>query len=197
MGRDKALLLRDRAHLRLGQSAERQIYMRKLLCRQHVKHIALILGGIGAAHQTRACGRLHDLRIMSGHERITAELRGTFQQLRKFQMPVAFDAGVRRPAAEIAVHKAADDLFSEQLRQVKHTERNPEALRDGARVRGIVRQTAFAVQPHRAADAGIPRLHGQIGCHTGIHAAAHGDQCFFHISSVSALPALFFTASLL
>ena len=127
---------------------------------------------------------------MSCDDFVAAEHIRPFQQSGKFHCAVAVDAGIRRLAAQIALHELPDHLFAELLREVEHImpHTEPEGDRTGIlrvieRAAGLVGHGGIGIvkELHRAADALVSRLLRQKSGHAGIDAAAHRNQCTHHV----------------
>ena len=157
---DKAVLLRDTAHLVLAQSAERESDMAELFLRQRIEHIALILGGVERLFQQIFSVFFLDAGIMTRHDQITSQLPRTEQELVEFHIAVTVDTGIGRDAAAVAIDEFADDLLFKILGKVEHIIRDPDAVTYRARVLDLFERTAglgiiivfFIKQAHRTAD---------------------------------------------
>ena len=117
---DKAMRFRDGTRLTLRHAAERKLCVCKLLLRQGIKHVALILARVDRFLQQVAtgCFILYDLCIMSGNHIIHSKLLCPLVQIFEFQIPVTVDAGIRRDTTFVAVHELVHDLLLEMLLEV-------------------------------------------------------------------------------
>ena len=185
---EKLLFLGDLTHFWLMQSAQREQCVGELLLCHRIQHIALILALIQRLFQLPPSGFLIVLnaRIMTGRNIVALQLPGTVIQPLKLEIPVAVDAGIRRPSALIGTDKPLDDLLIKGIHEIKPIVRHVQTICHIARIPDIVLTAAgrmlvlsdsfIVVQTHRCAHAVISLLAQQIGGHAGIDAAAHRDQ---------------------
>ena len=187
---DEAVLFGDFAHLRLVQAAQREHGVRQLLLRERVEHVALVLQGVDRlTQQITAFGFIiADLRIVAGNNIVAAKLLRTHEELVKFQVAVAVDAGVWRSAVDVGIDKTVDNVVLEAFSKVENVIGHAEAGRYATCV-GYVVDRAAAVGLRNADILVGKKLHGyacafvallehhQCG-NAGINAAAHGDYCF-------------------
>ena len=113
----EALLFGNFADGRLVHAAKWELCVGKLVLRQRVQHIALILVGVQCFFQQPAAGIgvLLNAGIVAGHDVIQPVRPGKIQHLVKFHRAVAVDAGVRRAAGLIGRNELFDDLLAEIL----------------------------------------------------------------------------------
>ena len=188
------------AHLGLGHLAQRKQRAAQLLLGQAEEKISLVLGAIGGPLQQPAPALLVklDAGVVSGGQRIRANLLRDDQQLIELQMIVAEAARNRRAPGKILLDKRPHHIALETLLLIDHVVRNAERLGDAAGVVNIVERAAAAL--HRlghALVAGqaalVPELHGQandvvpFGAQHGrdgggVHSARHGNGNGFWIS---------------
>src|SRR4029077_8237167 len=96
--------------------AERKADEVELLARGGKQEIALVAIGIGRAVQrARSVGEATRRHIMTGRERLRAELARGRQQIAKLDRAVALDARHRRLAGGVARGKAVDHRLLEAL----------------------------------------------------------------------------------
>ena len=177
--------------------------MRQLLLRQTVQHVTLILRRIQALlQQILAIRPLFDARVMAGDDRFAAQLHRPFVQFAELQEAVALDAGIGRAPVLVIRSERADDALPELVLVIERVERHAEAVRHAAGVLGVVQAAAGLAflqlrsllsgkvpELHGAADAVVPFFFCQQSRDGGIHAAAHGDECFHEwISSLATAP---------
>ena len=184
----EALLLGNFADGRLVHAAKREFCVGKLVLRQRIQHIALVLVGVQCFFQQPAAGIgvLLNAGIVAGDHIIQPVRPGKIQHLVKFHRAVAVDAGVRRAAGLIGRNELLNDLLAEILGVVHNLEGNVELERDlggvlnvlgrAAGVKAALPQILVLVQAHRRAHAAVARLLHQVGSDGAVHAAAHGDQ---------------------
>ena len=176
---------RQFARLRLGHVAERKAQIIELLARGREQEIALVAIGIGRTHhRARSVGKPTRSDIMSGRERMRAELARGRQQIAKLDRPVALDAGHRRFAERVAVGKIVDHGFAETAFIVEHVMRDADPFGD---VAGIVDVAAGAtgalamggrtmiVKLQRNPDHVVAFGLQQGSRHRRVDAARHGD----------------------
>ena len=173
----------------LTQAAKRELDPRKRLLCQIVEHVALVLRLVEGLFEDVLLPFPLDAGIVPGGDIAAAHDIGALKQLVEFQIAVAVDAGVRRNAVLIGVHKAVDDALGEFVLEVEDIIRHTEAVGHTACVLDIVERTAgvglrnarvfIIIELHRAADAGEACVRQQLGRDGGIHAAGHGDQYLF------------------
>ena len=184
VGDREAELARQLARLRLGQVAERKTYILELLAGGGEQEIALVAILIARAMQRAAAGNGARGDIMSGRHHLGAEFARGVEQIVELDRLVAFDAGHRRLARDIAVGEAVDHRFLEAALIVEHVMRDADALGDHARVMDIAAGAAGALA--MGGGAMIVKLQGhaddiiafgleQGGRDRGIDAAGHGD----------------------
>ena len=89
--------------------------------------------------------------------------------------------------------KFADNFLFEFVFEIKDIVFHAKAVCHGAGIRHVINRTArlgrgharslVIIELHRRADAFVARLLHQVGRHTAVHTAAHGDQGFTHVGS--------------
>ena len=143
------------AHLILGGIAEGKQQPRQLGLREHVQHVALILGGIGTApDRSRPVDVRHDASVMTGSDELDTEHRRALQQAIELEMAIAFDTRVRRTALRMCIDIGGHDVTLEVVREVEHVMVNTELLRYTTRVVDIGHRTAPGIA------LAAPQLHG-------------------------------------
>ena len=187
---DEAVLLRQRANVRLAQVAERKARVRQLLLRHGVQHIALILGRVDRLFQHIAPVPFLDSDIMAGDHTIAIQNFRPIKQLAELHIAITIDAGIRRNPVLIAFHESANHRISKIIREIEHVESHTEFIGDAARILHILQRTAVVrplqprililKQPHRTADAFVSVILHQLRRQRGIHAPAHCNQRSFH-----------------
>ena len=179
----------DLARVGLMQAAERKFDPRKLLLRQVIQDIALVLRRVDRFFEDIFLPVALDARIVAGRDILAPHDVRTLKKLVELQIAVAVDAGVRRDPVFVGVHKAVDDAGAELILEVEDIKREAQPVCDAAGILGIVERAAgmalgdarvlVVVELHHAANAVIARVRQQLRRDGGIHAAGHGDQYLF------------------
>ena len=187
-GVDKALRFGNGSGLRFGQSPQGKARMGQLVLRHVVEHIALILLHIQGLFQIPATAFRLNAGIVAGDDHIAAQLLCAVIEAGKFQITVAVNTWIRRPALQIGSHELVDDLLAEGIGEVEHMVDNPHAIGYCPRVLHVVQCAAgvlsgdpgvlILIELHGTADTVPARLLHEPGGNGGVHTAAHGDQCF-------------------
>ena len=96
---DEARVFRYLPNGRLVHFAEREKGVLKLLLRQGVKHVALVFRTVLAAKQPvpAGLGVARYRSVVAGRDIVETEQQRALYQFVEFDVPVAVDAGVRRP----------------------------------------------------------------------------------------------------
>ena len=185
VGDRKAELVRELAHARLRQAAEREAQQVELRARGGEQEIALVAVGImRAIERVAAVGAAAADHIVAGREHACAEIAGGAEQVGELDRTVALDARHRRLARRIALGETIDHGGAEALFIVEHVVRNADALRDRARIMDVaagaagtlaVRGRAVVVELQRDADDVVALGLEQRSRHRGVDAARHGD----------------------
>ena len=79
---------------------------------------------------------------MPGRHSVEAEPHGTVEKPAELQMPVALDAGIRRPPKGMRLDVGRDDPLLELLGEVEDVVVDPEPRRDTARVVDVADRAA-------------------------------------------------------
>ena len=189
---EKAVFLGDLTHPVLGKFAHRELGVRQLFLGQIVQYIALILAAVQPLFQQIAPGSFVVCHpgIVSGDNGVHLHFLHPEIELFKFQIAVAVDAGVGRPAVFIGVDKPVHDLFFEVCRKVENIVGHMQTIRHAPCVLHIVQGAAglFPLDPclfvleqfHGRTDAFIAFLLHQKRRNGTVYAAAHGNQSLFH-----------------
>ena len=125
---------------------------------EHVHHIALILGLVGATLQRVAARRVTaDPGVMAGRHGVEAELIRPTQQPVELHVPVALDARVRGDPGGVLTDIGFDDVGVEIVAEVEHQVVDVELLGHPARIVDIAHGAATGVavpapQLHRHTD---------------------------------------------
>ena len=162
VGDGEAEFVRERAHLRLRQAAEREAQHRELLARRREEEIALVALGIGGAvERPAALPVVVGDDIVAGRQHVGAEVLGGLEQIGELHVLVAGDAGDRRLAGDIGAGERLDHLFAKARLVIEHVMGNAEPRGDVARVVDVlpgaagafaVGRRAMVVKLHRDAD---------------------------------------------
>src|SRR5450759_2771563 len=141
---------------------------------------------------------------MAGRQHVGAELARGDQQVVEFDRHVAFDAGHRRLAGDVALGEAVDHRFLEAAFVVEHVMRNADALGNAARIIDVLPGAAGAlavaggavvIELQRDADHIIALGLEERGGHRGIDAAGHGDDDTGVLRAAIEIEAVWHTAS--
>src|ERR1051326_5075585 len=99
------------SHLWLGEGAQREAGMPKLLLIQDMQHIRLILGGVNTLAQTSLSGQNIGLNahVMASRQIVCAESQGTLQQEGEANMSVTVQTRVRGAPLNILVIEVIND----------------------------------------------------------------------------------------
>src|SRR5579871_1676211 len=176
---------RQLPHLTLGHITERKAQMIELLTRRRKQEIALIAVGVGRADQrARTVGKSARGDIVARRKHLCAKLARGLEQIAKLDRAIALNARDRRFAGGVALGKGIDHRFPKTLLVIEHVVRNPDSLRDVARIVDILACTAGAlamgrgamvVKLQRDADNVIALRLQQRSRRRRIDAAGHGD----------------------
>ena len=135
-------LLRDRAHLRLGHTAQRKAQIIKLRLRCGKQEIALVAREVCGAVQLGPIWSLGPANIMAGCQAICTQLACQPKQIGKFYPHVAADARDRCSPRHIFVGKMVDNRFAELAFMVEHIMRDAKLVGDGTGIANILPSTA-------------------------------------------------------
>ena len=170
------------------QAAQRQAYPGQLLLGEVVQHIALVFALVQSLFQEPAARGLVLLHpgIMARDHIVDAVGVGPAEQMVKFHVFVAVDAGVGRAARLIHPDEFLDDLLPEIGGKIHHFigdvhgKRHLSGILDipfrAAGVETGLSQRLVAGKPHGNARALTARLLHQPCRHRAVHAAAHGNE---------------------
>src|SRR5262249_42771036 len=183
---------RDFTDFVLRDFAKGKFAVGALRVRKATKEIGRILGGIVG---TKKLGPLRgrvvaNTSVVAGGEPIGADLPSHSQQRLELYVGVAIGTGDGSAAAEIVVHKGADDALFKLVFEVHHVVRKVEMLGDALGVVNVIERAAAVLRAEVGAlkfgePALIPELHGeaddraalllQHGCDgRRVHTARHG-----------------------
>ncbi len=176
-------MLREQAHRRLVEAAEREAEAGELGAGCREQEIALVPGRVGRAVHFGARFAVESLDIMAGEEGIRAQIVGDGEQVTEFHGLVAADARDGRAAGQIAVGKGLHDLGVEGRHIVEHIMGKAGPVGDGAGV-GDVGSGAAGPFARRGGVA-VGQAQGDPDClaampvcercdDTGINPARHG-----------------------
>ena len=127
---DKTMLHCNGAYLVLAQIPQREQHMRKLLLRELIEDIGLILPLIRRLFEKPAPGLPVPLHtgVMPGGHRVKSAGKRLIQQRAKFDRPVTIDAGIRRVPRAVFADKTVNHLFAETVEEWEHLVRKAEEL---------------------------------------------------------------------
>ena len=180
--------LRDFAHLRLGQAADREHRLFQRVLPEHIEEVALVFVAVRSAQkQLFAVRRVAELAEMPRRQPVRAELHRKIQKRLEFDLPIAEHVGVRRAPAPVFVEEIGKHAVVIFLDEIDGVIRNIDLFADAAHVRPVRFAGADAVVVllfpvfHKHADDLMPGAFEQERGHGGIHAAghAHHDSCHF------------------
>jgi len=150
---------------------------------EHSEHIGLVLRRIDRPMQFATIRTLHDLRVVTGPDRIEAQRHRLVQQRGELDPLVAAQAGVGGAARGILGDEVLDHLGTEARRQVPDVERDAQPIGDAARVgRVLQRAAASGLLAHRPGVLGqrqvhpdnlVPGVDQPRGGDRRVHPAAH------------------------
>jgi hypothetical protein len=141
---------------------------------------------LSSACLPRACLRHGDeTRVVASGHGVEAQHVGPTKQHIELQMPIAFDAGVRRHATSVGVQVRTDHMLVELVTEVEHVVVNVERVRDAASVIDIGNRTASRIalsapQFHRDAHDLMALLDEQRCGDGAVHTPRHGDHDAAH-----------------
>ena len=173
-----------RAHLVLGQVAQRKTQEIELLARRAVKEIALVAARVGALVKLDPPVVDHPPHIMPGRQAVGAELAGESDQVDELHALVARGARHRRAPVRIFVDEAVDHAAPEAAFVIEDVMGDPEPVRD---LRGVIdvlagaagaraaHRLAMVVELERHSDHLRPGARGERGRDRAVDAAGHGD----------------------
>src|SRR5687768_1094386 len=122
--RDQLQLARRITYLGFGELTDREEKMRQYFTWHAPKEVTLILIQIEAtseSHGPRAGARARDdARVMTGCNRVRAELARAPQQVGNLRVRVAAHARIRRAALDVFVHEIVDHGCGERFFHVEH-----------------------------------------------------------------------------
>ena len=145
------------------------------------QHVALVLFRVDAPAQLPPPGGviIAAAGIVAGRHQVKAQLLQLMAERPEFNIPVAVDAGVRRPPVQVFLRKGRNHLFPEQLLIVDNIMRDAQLFTHKCRIPHIVGTAAPGVPcrviPQLKGHAGdiIPLPQQQAGRNGAIHPAAH------------------------
>src|SRR4029079_18237172 len=108
------------ANLGLGEMTDREQRSAQLALREHVDDVALILRRIGTAMYEVPISDDVDSGVMARGDRIEPQEVGALAEAMELQVPVAFDARIRRQAVAMRSHVRIDDMGVEVVGEVEH-----------------------------------------------------------------------------
>ena len=147
---------------------------------EHVDHVALVLGGIGAAvERVTPVGGAPDVGVMPGGDGIESEQVGALGEAGELHRAIALDARVRCDAACVRVDVRCDDVLVEVVAEVEDEMVDAELLSDAAGVVDVGHRTAPGVavtapELHRHPDHVVAGLLEQERRDRRVDATAHG-----------------------
>ena len=171
------------ANLVFRELAHREQDPGKLADGEHRQHVGLVLGRVVAPEQTRPARRpvACDAGVMPGRHGLEAEPHGTVEKPAELEVPVALDAGIRRPPERVRLDVGRDDSLLELLGEVEDVVVDPEPGRDSAGVvdvadRAAARVTCPAPELHRGADDLVALFEQERGRDRGVDATRKPNQ---------------------
>ena len=145
-------------NLGLRQMSDGKERVGKLRFIDHVDDVTLILGIVRTAMNAQlSCVVRRESCVMSRGDGVESELARPLAQTIELEMPIAFDARVRREPVHVGINVWLDDVGVEVIREIEYQVVDSELLGDSACIihvahRATARVTLPAPQPHRHAD---------------------------------------------
>ena len=173
-----------RAGLGLVQRAERKAQERELLRRGREQEIALIAPGIRRAMQLDARVAHDPAHVVSGRERIRAEIACDAQEIGELDALIAAHAGDRGAAGGVARREILDHRLTKPRLEIEHVVGDAKTLGDAARIVDVLagaagalpaERRAVVVQLKRDADHLAAGLDQERRRARAVDAARHGD----------------------
>ncbi len=159
LGVRQAEFARQVAHPRLRQASQGKAQTRELEARGGEQEIALVAVGIGGPVQrASAMPVVAAHNIVTGGQKIGAEIVGGVEKVGELHVLIAGDARDRRFAREIGTGERLDHLLAKALLVIEHIMRNAEPGRDIARIVDILPRAACALAVRRFSV--VIELHG-------------------------------------
>ncbi len=145
------------ANLCLGEVPDRKHGSPQFALREHVHHVALILGGISTAMHEASIADDVDTCVVTRRDGIESQQIGALAEPVELQVSIAFDARVRREAFAVSTHVGIDDVGVEIVAEVEHEMVDVQLLCDTPGVVDIGDRTAAGIalaapQAHRDTD---------------------------------------------
>ena len=189
-GIEKALAAGNLPGLRFAESPQGEAGVGQLVLGQHIEYVTLVLAGVQGLFQQIPAVFLLNAGIVAGGDGIAAHEGRPVIETPEFQIAVAVNTGIGRPALLIGIGKSVHYLAAELIREVEHIVRHIQLAGHAAGILHIVQRAAgaaageadvlVAVEGHGGAGA-VPALPlHEVSGDAGINAAAHCNQCFFH-----------------
>ena len=194
VGGREAVSPRDRAHVGLGEAAQREAGRGELVLAEAVEEVRLVLVAVDALEQpvaapARDVGVLDrvDARVVPRRDGVARiEMAGPPEERAELHLRVAVDARARRAALQVGGQERIEDAVSELALEVEDVERDAQLAGHAARVLGGIERAAGAVagavrvgrivQAHPDADDVAPLLHQEGRRSRRVHAAGHRDE---------------------
>jgi len=174
---------RQRAHLRLGQFAERKHHLFEVPAVDAVQEIGLILVGVARLHEHRSRRSWREPRIMAGGEAPRAETSRVVETHAELDFPIAQHVGIGCAARAILGVEVVKHARAVLFGKTHPVQRDAELTRGGARVLEVLRARAIVVVIVPVAH--VEPVHVEAGAleqqrrHGGVHSAGHADDNSF------------------
>ena len=183
-GVDEAVFLCNAAHLRLGEATQRKQSVGKLVLRQHIEEITLVLAAVQSPLQQPAAAFfiICNLSVVAGGKAIAAHLPHLVQQRAEFDGAVADDAGVGGSARLVFRNEIAHHVFKKRGGEIIHVKGELQPPRHGTGVLGILAAAIVRRLCKAQIHAGelISLLLQQQCRHGAVHSAAHSYKHMAH-----------------
>ena len=171
MGDGEVEFLRKRARPRLFKRPQREHDAPRLLARQAAEHIALVVGGHALVYRAvRGAG------VMPRGDELRAKPVRLGDEAFELERGVAYHAGVRRLAAEIALRKRAAHALFKRRAHVQHGQRYADELR---RRDGVAQGGGVGVVHIQSVHL-MPGALEQHRRHGGVHPAGKAEDDLAH-----------------
>ena len=169
------------SHIGLGELADREHRTRELSLTEHVEHVRLVLGAIGATGELVLPPVLENARVMTSGQQIEAERVRAVEEAPELDRAVALDARVRRTTRCVGVDVRIHHIGGEVVAEIEDVVRDTQLRGNPAGVLHIRHAAAPGVGLTTPQLEGDPRdvvsaLEEQGGGHRGVDAAAHRDE---------------------
>ena len=175
-------------HFLLGEGPQRHDRAGKLLLREPVEHVALVLRGKrGLLHGEPAVLLADDRGVVAGRDQVCAQGVGHLEHFGPFDGPVAANAGVRCAPIQIFENKRLRHLLFKLRHAVFDIVGDAQEIRDLPRVVDLAAAAVLPAfidpGPERGSDHLVARQLEQIGAHGAVDTPGESHQNLLHMST--------------